>query len=222
MNASHLTTRWLLARSGVTSRFISSSERLVYADEVYAMVKKSYATIGVPVSSIGGLMKYDKWELFFSGDQLIAFNLYKTTPFGLKTGLIGSDGSSEGKSTVKSHIKTRYLRPNVYGEVSHAVEKLSAGAPIVCAVYVPDVIKKPIQIEEDGVHYSRDLEGVGWVTKKMVGRPKGVPVTSNPNVCPLDSGAPTRMASFERVFDEVDFDSHQACQIDVDTTPNLP
>ena len=104
----------------------------------------------------------------------------------------------------------------MYGEVSHAVEKLSQGAPVVCAIYVPQVLGKAVVPERDGVHYRRSLEGVGMVTKKLVGRPKGVPVSSE-NACPVPDAdlIPARMAGQEEDH-EILLADHMSCQLELD------
>jgi len=202
--------------------WVRGGERKDYMDAVWAMYKTSYAKIGLHVSSASGLMEYDSWELFMDDEgKPIAFNLYKSTPFGLKTGLLGSDGSSEAKSIIKSHIKSRYSRSGVYGEVSHAVEKLSEGAPVVCAINVPTVLNKTIVPMDDGVHYQRSLQGLGMVTKKMIGSPRGVP-SGSAGMCPVPEtpGQPLtpeqaggRTADQSHLSVELEMAEHAACQL---------
>lgn len=136
--------------------------------------------------------------------------------------MLGSDGSAIGKATVKQHIKDRYKRPGIYGEVSHAVEKLSQGSPVVCAVHVPKVLEKVVVPLENGVHYQRKIGSLGMVTKKMVGNPRGVPAGPE-NVCPLPDkpGEPitpndAHKLAMEKVSQELDMAEHMACQLDWD------
>ena len=215
--AKNVVFRWLSASAKAV--WVSGGQRREYLDAVWAMYGSSYAKIGLHVSGPNGLMEYDRWELFLDDGKPIAFNLYKTTPYGLKTGLLGSDGSSEAKSIIKGHIKSRYSRGGVYGEVSHAVERLAQGAPVVCAVNVPMVLGKTIVPEADGVHYQRSLKGVGMVTKKMIGSPKGIP--SGPEaMCPIpeNPGQPVtpeqaRVAEQQRFADELEAAEHASCQL---------
>lgn len=217
--ANNIVSRWLSAAAKAV--FVRGSQRKDYLDAVWEMYRTSYAKIGLSVSSPNGLLEYDMWELFLDDDVPVAFNLYKTTAFGLKTGLLGSDGSSEGKSIIKGHIKSRYSRSGVYGEVSHAVERLAQGAPVVCAVNVPKVLNKPVVATDDGVHYQRALKGVGMVTKKLVGSPKGVPSGSEAQ-CPVPQpGQPLtptpaeqqRTAEQQRMAEELDAAEHACCQL---------
>ena len=96
--------RWLQKQAGVQSKWVRGGDRQESISEVWAMYKSSYAKIGLTISGPEGLMKYDTWEVFFQDDIPVAFNLYKTTSFGMKTGLLGSDGAA-GKPIIKQHIK---------------------------------------------------------------------------------------------------------------------
>lgn len=200
---------------------LSGSERNAAADQVWSMYQHSYEKIGMHVSNQQGLLAYDTWDVMNDDSgKPIAFNLYKSTPFGLKSGLLGSDGTSAGKAAVKQHVASRYETPGVYGEVSHAVEKISAHAPVVCAVKVADIIGKPVTVMPDGVHYKRALEGVGEVVKKMVGNPKGVESGSGDN-CPVPEGTQT-IAPGQTVAegpDEHEAAEHCSCQIDLEDEP---
>jgi hypothetical protein len=217
--AKNVVSRWLSATAKAV--WVRGGQRKEYLDAVWEMYSTSYAKIGLHVSGPSGLLAYDLWELFLDGDIPVAFNLYKSTAFGLKTGLLGSDGSGEAKTLIKAHIKNRYKRGGVYGEVSHAVERIAQGAPAVCAVNAPKVLNKPVVPEDDGVHYKRALKGVGMVTKKLIGTPKGVPsgpesACSVPEVAgePATPGeAQPRTAEQVRIAEELDAAEHAGCQL---------
>lgn len=186
-----------------------------HADRVWSMYEATYRQIGLTKSSPSEMVAdYDVWQVFMSNGVPVAFVTSKRTPFGVKLGLLGSDGSPEGKAAIKDYLKTNFKRSGEYGEVSHGVEKVvtSANTPVVCNVYADDVIKKSIDPEDDGVHYTRNLSGVGKVTKLLVGRPKGVPTTdlSHPS-CPAGTPSEVRLASED---DASDLDAHLACQIE--------
>jgi len=155
------------------------------------MVKATYAKIGLIVDKPRDLYEYDSWELFNDDDgNGVAFVLNKTTPFGKKLGLAGSDGSRAGRTAVKEYVAGSFFDDGHYAEVSHRMEDLAiqAGAPIVCAAYAGDVLKKNIVPENDGVHYRRVIKGVGEVTKVIIGIPRGIPVTSSDQPqCPIPS-----------------------------------
>ena len=169
---------------------ISGRERHDAVDAVWAMVQATYAKIGLIVDEPSELYEYGSWELYDSngGGKPIAFVLNKITPFGQKLGLAGSDGSRAGRTAVKEYVANNFFEPGHYAEVSHRMEELAieARAPLVCAAYVSDVLKKNVIPESDGVHYRRAIKGVGEVTKVLIGLPRGVSVTSidNPQ-CPV-------------------------------------
>lgn len=183
-------------------------------DKVWDMYVDTYRAIGVKAANINEMVsEYDRWSLAYEGDKLIAFGTYKTTSYGLKAGFFGSDGSTEGKQAVKERISYSVKHPGFYAEVSHAVEHLALkfGAPVVCAVYAANVLGKKIHQEEDGVHYTRPMAGIGMVTKVLVGNPRSVPTTNfqHPD-CPMEE--PRSLQAHELVGDTLsDVDMHSFC-----------
>ena len=176
---------------------LSGRERSDFVSKVWAMVQATYAKIGLIVDKPQDLYEYDNWELFDDNGTWSAFVLNKTTPFGQKLGLVGSDGSRAGRSAVKSYIAETFFDAGHYAEVSHRMEELAieAGTPIVCAVHASDVLKKNVVLASDGVHYRRPIKGVGEVTKVIIGNPLGVAVTSaDQPQCPI----PERVAGSRR------------------------
>lgn len=152
------------------------------------MVQATYAKIGLIVDSPHELDEYSHWELFADGDHWAAFVLSKTTPYGQKLGLAGSDGSRVGRHAVKDYVANSFFALGHYAEVSHRMEELAfeAGAPLVCAEYASDVLNKDVTPARDGVHYRRAIKGVGEVTKVIIGRPRGIPVTTSDRpACPI-------------------------------------
>lgn len=147
-------------------------DRAKVADAVWSMYAKSYAAIGMHLTGPADMMEYDHWSVL--GSPPSAFVVAKTTPYGQKLGLLGTDGSKEGKGAVKDWLRTAFHREGTYGEVSHGVEHLSAGSPIVPADKVGAILGKTVEPSADGVHYGRTLAGVGRAEKLMVGRPHGV------------------------------------------------
>ena len=152
------------------------------------MVQATYAKIGLIVDQPRELYAYDNWELFEDDGTWVAFVLSKTTRFGQKLGLAGSDGSRAGRTAVKEYVAESFFEVGRYAEVSHRMEELAfeAGAPIVCAVYARDVLNKNVEPASDGVHYRRAIKGIGDVTKVIIGLPSGISVTSSSHPqCPL-------------------------------------
>jgi hypothetical protein len=165
------------------------------------MVQATYAKIGLIIDQPRELYEYDNWELSDDDEKWIAFVLSKTTPFGQKLGLAGSDGSRAGRTAVKEYVANSFFDVGRYAEVSHRMEELAleADAPIVCATYARDVLKKNIELASDGIHYRRAIKGVGDVTKVMIGLPFGIPTTtSNQPQCPIPEGPASGEVSHSR------------------------
>lgn len=191
---------------------VTGGQRDQYEEAVWGMFVKTYQSIGLILSNSQEMYEYQVWEICLVGGRPVAFNLFKKTRYGLKSGLSGSDGSLEGKRFILDMLRTKYKQPGYYGEVSHKVEEiaLAAGSPVVCNIYVPEILGKPVTLESDGLHYARNLSGVGKVTKILVGRPKGIPTTESRNpVC----GVTANLSSFvaEDSDNEFDVRAHYAC-----------
>lgn len=190
---------------------VTGGKRGEYEDIVWDMFVRSYSKIGLTLSSPSQMYNYAVWELCQAQGEFVAFNVFKSTSYGLKSGLSGSNGSSEGKRAVVNGIRTKFKQPGHYGEVSHKVEgiALAAGAPVVCAAHVGAILGKNVKVLDDGIHYTRQLKGVGNVTKVLVGNPRGIPTTraSDPS-CPVSLAA----ADYEVTEDDhLDLAAHFAC-----------
>jgi len=146
-------------------------------DVLWDMYKATYSDLGLILSGPKDFDEFDVWEVYLD-DQGVprAFSLAKTTGHGRKAGLSGTDLSKVGKRNLVMHKAELFQAPGFYGEVSHKVEELARklGAPVVCAVDARVVLNKDVQLEDDGIHYTRTLANVGPVTKVMVGQPAGV------------------------------------------------
>lgn len=212
MSSTHIIRRFIASLQ--TTRF-TGADREDHLDDVWAMVQNSYVSIGVKVSSPSEILsKYEVWDLNMQEGRPIAFSLNHRTQFGFKLGLIGSNGSIEGKSVLARNIRTIFNRDGYYAEVFHKVKDiaLASGAPVVCATYVSEVLGKPIE-PVDEISYRRNISGVGLVTKVMVGFPRGIPTTSAQDpTCPIRPRvARQSVAHLADIEDVVDLHSHYAC-----------
>lgn len=194
---------------------VKGADRLRYLDRVWDMFVGTYRSIGLILSAPNEMLsEFPVWELCFGTDgEPVAFSVYKPTPFGLKSGLSGSDGSPEGKRFSVQNIREKMHRPGYYGEASHKVAEIAiaSGAPAICSIYASKILGKPVIMEEDGLHYSRNISGVGKVTKILLGRPVGMPTTD-----PKNPSCPTPVESFSSRFAAEDNDSfdklaHASC-----------
>lgn len=207
----------LLGQSKVASscRMVTGGDREEFLDQVWEMYQITYRSIGAGVKNPRELLtEFPSWELCFGKEGTpVAFNLYKPTSFGMKSGLSGSDGSPEGKATTINGIRTKFKKPGYYGEVSHKVKDiaLAAGSPVVCASHAERVLGKNVEPLEDGISYKRSISGVGSVVKVMVGMPKGIPTTdwNNPQ-CLLGA---TAAATEVTADDLADIGAHFACAL---------
>lgn len=213
MNALSLrvASRWM--RVATKTLRVSGGDRQDALGHVWAMYEKTYRSIGLHIPDPQGLLRYPVWDLDLGRDGIpVSFTLYKKTSYGLKLGLLGSDGSGEGKSAALKILRTRFKQSGYFGEVSHKVASIviAAGSPVICAVYAGAVLGKPITPTGDGLHYKRSLGDLGVVEKVLVGKPKGVPTTSfNNPACPAEGG---RLA-FEQGMSEMDMAEHVASLI---------
>lgn len=168
---------------------VTGSKRKKYAQDVWDMTYESYRQIGLKIGKVSDLLEYPVWKLSLDGDKPIAFTVFSSTPYGLKSGLGGSDGTPEGKRAFVKSLVDRAKDRGCYQEVSHKVKDimLSAGVPVVCSAYAGKILNRDIRPLPDGLHYERTLAGVGVVTKILVGYPKGIPTTkfSDPS-CPVN------------------------------------
>lgn len=160
---------------------------------IWRLYITSYAQIGLTIKDPWALLpEYNLWDVYVDADrQVRAFRLAKRTPFGVKAGLSGTDGSTDARQIFRAYLAPWFHTPGNYGEVSHKMETLAfkLGAPVVCAIDAAGILRKAVQFEADGIHYTRTLANIGPVTKVMVGRPRQTPVTSATNpACPRPEG----------------------------------
>jgi len=206
----HLSTRIQL-RSASGSIRVRSGGRFEHAYKVWELYQLTYASIGTSLSHPRQLMKYNDWELFMDRDEIIAFALCTKTPYGLKGGLTGHNGTAKAKAVLMGTAKERFNAAGYYGEVSHGMEALArvSNASAVCSAHVEQILGKRIHRLPDGVHYKRSIKGLGTVEKMMVGRPKGIETTSIKNpVCGMTASA---FVASEEVDDLMDYTAHLSC-----------
>lgn len=187
---------------------LTGSSRLDYSQEVFDMAKSTYAKIGLPLSKPSDLLKYQEWHITTDSDGApLSFATYKTTNYGKKLGLAGHDGSSSGKAVVKALIATQFHKEGFYGEVSHGVEYLAmkAGVPVVPNYLASKILGKPVDLEDDGLHYTRNLKGVGTVTKMLIGKPRGLSSMTQ------DRAATSELTTPEEHDHRFDLLIHMAC-----------
>ena len=147
-------------------------------EQLWTIYDLSYSKVGKHISSKSALMNnYDIfWVVDVVGDDEIdAFVSYSTTSFGKKIGLIGSDGTSEGRNAMLMKGAELLLKRGWYAEVDSRFARLLKKKLRVNHVQDEDlvrvIINKPLEWDEDKKCYTRNLEGKGDVVKYLVGIP---------------------------------------------------
>lgn len=153
-------------------------------NQVYNLYERSYdkykSEIKQPlILEPYGLLKYNRWILFYSPDDpdksIVSFSLFKTTDFGLKSGLVGTNSSVEMKKSLINFKIGSFNTPNCFGEISGRLEELILSeVPIVeykVAVKILHFLGKADIDQVNDNHYSRVIGNLGKVTKIMVGLP---------------------------------------------------
>ena len=147
-------------------------------EQLWVIYDLSYSKVGKHISSKSELMRnYDIfWVVDVAGDDEIdAFVSYSTTRFGKKIGLIGSDGTSEGRNAMLMKGAELLLKRGWYAEVdarfARLLKKRLGVNHIQDETQVRAVINKPLEWDDDKKCYTRNLEGKGDVVKYLVGLP---------------------------------------------------
>jgi hypothetical protein len=147
-------------------------------EQLWVIYDLSYSKVGKHISSKSELMRnYDIfWVVDVAGDDEIdAFVSYSTTRFGKKIGLIGSDGSSEGRNAMLMKGAELLLKRGWYAEVdarfARLLKKRLGVNHIQDETQVRAVLNKPLEWDDDKKCYTRNLEGKGDVVKYLVGLP---------------------------------------------------
>jgi hypothetical protein len=147
-------------------------------EQLWTIYDLSYSKVGKHISSKSDLMSnYDTfWVVDVEGDDEIdAFVSYSSTPFGKKIGLIGSDGTSEGRNAMLMKGAELLLKRGWYAEVDARFARLLKKRLGVNHVQDEDqvrtIINKPLEWDDDRKCYTRNLEGKGDVVKYLVGLP---------------------------------------------------
>lgn len=154
-------------------------------DQVFDLFEKSYQkyteeTGKQLISDPNGLLKYNRWILFYYEDdpdkKVVSFSLFKTTDFGLKSGLSGSDGTKDGKRSIVSFKIKSFNASEVFGEISGRLEEIIiTKVPVVKFKDAKEILKhlgKTDVVKTSNNHYSRNIGPLGIVIKIMVGLPE--------------------------------------------------
>jgi len=161
---------------------VKGSDLKKYDDEIYQMIKQSYAAIGGHPNFKGpqdvNTSDANAWDVVdVDGDEVPdAVSAAKLKPAGKKYVMGATDGSSEAKrSYIIQRIKDLNKTGN-YVEASHKIADILSkrGVPIVDdEEVVRKTLKKDIEWLGNGGYYKRSIGGK-TVTKRMFGKPKKI------------------------------------------------
>ena len=142
-------------------------------DELFSIYVRTYKKLGAHLQKAIDLFEYNRWILIRNKNgDLVAFLIFKTTIWGLKLGVVGSDGSRQGKDCLVALLTKALNVECVYAEVSPPLEeKLADTVPQVSARIAKQVLEKDIEQDDDGYHYRRIIKEIGPQKKLLVGRP---------------------------------------------------
>lgn len=155
-----------------------------YINQVFTLYEKSYQKYTKKnnsqlISDPQGLLKYNRWILFYRESDpdknMVCFSLFKTTEFGLKSSLSGTNGSKEGKQSIISFKIRSFNTFGGFGEISDRLEELILKeVPVVEFKTAKRILKglgKKEVIETSNNHYKRKIGDLGIIEKIMVGLP---------------------------------------------------
>lgn len=149
-------------------------EREVYKQEVFDLVKKSYAYAGGYAGDLEELVTdIYLWKLVRRNNKIVAFAGYKDK-FGRKTIVCATDGSEEGKKGLIQIMLEDNKFKRAWSEVSDKAENLVLKLgykPIPNSAAATLTGKGILKIHDDGFHYDRVIGGEVH-TKMIVGHPK--------------------------------------------------
>jgi hypothetical protein len=156
---------------------IEPQDKSKYANDIWDMLQSSYKDIGgyKGVSSVEELISTTHlWKLVRIGSKIVAFCLYKDYK-GRKSIAMGTDGSPEGKKAIMDIWAEDLKQSRSWSEVSGKAEhlKLKQGFKPIPNKYAEEILNKEIlNLNSDGIHYTRLISGVPY-EKVIVGEVPG-------------------------------------------------
>ena len=163
---------------------IENYEKVLYADEVYSLLKESYKNVkgGLLFESVNDLVESTgRWDLIFFDSKVVGAIVYKAKK-GLKMVALGISKSIDTKisSCVKSMLTIfcRQIFRFSWMEVSEGAEKFfmknGASSYLIPNIYAKQLLvdKDIISLCDDGYHYKREIKNGIVKTKILIGNPK--------------------------------------------------
>lgn len=144
-----------------------------HIDVIWKILEDSYASIGGFKSATDKedlMKKSGLTKLVVKDGKIVAVKIYKDE-LGRKSIAGGTDGSAEGKKWFIKMCEEDIKLNRAWGEVSGAMEHimLKRGSVPIPNTMVARILGKPItNLDPDGYHYTRDIQGEPH-TKIMIG-----------------------------------------------------
>lgn len=156
----------------------SKDEMDQYIDEVYDIMIESYKSIGgflTANSSEELKQKCDLIKIIKRNGKISAVSCYKVSNSNRKLICGGTNGTERGKADLYMIINEdiKQIDRNAYSEVSGKLEHiyLKRGANIIPNNLVELIIGKPVELDNNGFHYYREIKGQK-IRKILVGNVK--------------------------------------------------
>lgn len=147
-------------------------------NEIWDMYQKTYRDIGTHLTRPELFDKYDGWVMVDHDEDPYpdVARSFTETPHGKKFGISSNDGSPESKRIQKETVGKYLNTPGYYSELSYTMEFVAQNRNVPYIdnqEIVEEVLGKPVIWEGDG-YYTRNLSGLGKVTKRLYGHPINV------------------------------------------------
>lgn len=158
----------------------SDKELKQYSDEIYQMIKQSYADVGghPKFKSSGDINRGDvqSWDIedIDTDPEPDVVMGSKKTNIGIKHQLAASDGTSNAKKELVKQFIKKLKQPGNYVEASHKVADIlvANSIPVITDKETVEKILKGKDIKWLGNgYYSRKMSGMS-ITKRLFGKPR--------------------------------------------------
>lgn len=147
-------------------------------NEIWDMYQKTYKDIGTHLNKEQLFDQYDGWIMVDHDEDPYAdvARSFTQTPYGKKFGISSNDGSEISKKIQKDTVGKFLNTPGYYSELSYTMEYVAQNRNVPYIdnhELVEKILNKTVIWEGDG-YYTRNLSGLGKVTKRLYGHPINV------------------------------------------------
>lgn len=142
-------------------------------DSIFELYKITYNDLGFIFTAKEQMDEYNRWIIIREdkSEKIAAFILFKTTAWGLKLGIVGTNQSSNGVRAMLTLLTKAFNVEGIYGEVSPPLEaKLQGKVPQIPCDVTSKILTYRITPDTDGFHYTRSINKIGSVRKILIGK----------------------------------------------------